>query len=172
MTNVERAHGVGRDKLDLDLHAGANVGAPKVMALLAYRAEDLVVCGSGEVEVHKAGTGDLHLGDAGVLLHVVHDCLGNGAGRHVGKTGGAQGERGGPVTVVGVCGALKAKVPNLEGRQVARFPCVRDGLPDELLNLLGHVPRPSVIPARPLARFRVQQCSRGVGRRRGAALVH
>ena len=87
-------------------------------------------------------------------------------------TSGAQGERSGPVTVAGVCGALEAKVPNLEGRQVSRLLCVRDGLPDELLNLLGHVPRPSVIPARPLARSRVQQCSRGVGRRRGGTLTY
>ena len=89
VANVERAHGIGRDELDLDLLARADVRAAKVVALLAHGAEDLVVGRGREVEVHEAGACDLDLGDARVGRHVVHDCLGDGAGRHVCETSGA-----------------------------------------------------------------------------------
>ena len=136
--DVERPHGVGGDKLHLDLGAVAHLGAGIVAALLAHGAEDLVGGGGGEVEVDEAGAGDLHVIDRGVRRQVRDDGVSDLARRAVRELRGAQGDRGAPVTVGGVGGALEAELGHLELRQVPGLLGGCDSGSYELLDLLGH----------------------------------
>ena len=137
--DVERAHGVRGDELDLHLGTGADLGAGEVAALLAHGPEDLVGRRGGEVEVDEARAGNLDALHGGVLGEVRHDGVRDLARAHVGELRGAQGDRGAPVAVGGVGRALEAEVAHLEGGQLTRLLGGGDGGTYELLDLLGHV---------------------------------
>ena len=138
VADVQRAHGVGRDELHLDALAGAEVGAAEVGALDASRAKDLVAGGHGQIDVDEAGSGDVHVVDLGRVGQVLGDGLGDGAGRHVGGLGAAQGNGARPVSVRGIGRALETEVSDLELRQLTGRLRLLDRCADQLLDRLDH----------------------------------
>ena len=147
VADVQRAGGVGRDELVVDLEAVALVDAGEVHALLADGADDLVVGGGVQVEVDEAGASDLDLGDGGAGGHVGDDGLGDLGGSGTGEARGSQGDGGSPLTVVGVGRSLDAAILDLELSQVTGLLGGGDCLPNKLLDRLGHVYSFSYAPA-------------------------
>ena len=167
VTDVERAHRVRGDELNLHRGALAELGAAVVGALLAHGAEDGVAGSLGEVEVDEAGAGNLNALHLVGLGQVGHDGLGDGTRRLVGELGAPERHGARPVAVGGICRALEAEVAHLELGQVAGLLGTGDGLTNQILDRLDHRGPLSCTQAAPrgrevagLAAMRLVECSK------------
>ena len=139
MAHVHGARRVGGDKLHLDLLPMAYIAPAEIGALIAHRAEYLVVGGSAQIEVDEARTGNLNLRDLGRRLDMGNDGLGDLCGRHMRKACRAHGHCRGPVAVARLIRSLEAHILYLEGGKVSCLLRRRKGTAHHLLNGLGHL---------------------------------